>query len=74
MYSPQLNAISTPLSASIGAARGRERVSRTQPRPYLKPSQPHTNNALQTTRWAMICMAGTALSTCQYSGINPQAT
>ena len=74
MYRPQLKAISTPLSASSGAARGRDRVSRNQPRPYFQVSQPQTSSALHTTRWAMICIAGTSFSCCQYSGISPHAT
>ena len=31
-------------------------------------------SALQTMRWATICNDGTALSRCQYSGINPHST
>src|SRR3546814_4049839 len=74
MYRPQLNAISVPLSASIHAARGIARVSRSQPRPYFQNSQPATSTVLQTMRCMMICSDGTDLSRCQYSGITPQIT
>src|SRR3546814_7529371 len=67
MYRPQLNAISVPLSASIHAARGIARVSRTQLRPYFQNSQPATSTVLQTMRCMMICSDGTDLSRCQYS-------
>src|SRR5687768_15605247 len=74
MYRPQLNAISTPLQASIQARRGCDNALRSQPGPCFHNSQPHTNTALHAIRCNTICSEGTDLSRCQYNGIRPQAT
>ena len=74
MYRPQLNAISTPLQASIHARRGCANAARNQPGPCFRSSQPQTNTALHAIRCSTICSEGTDLSRCQYSGIRPQTT
>jgi len=74
MYRPQLNAISSPLRASIARSRGCASAARSQPWPSRHSRKAPTNSALQAIRCSTICSDGTAFSRCQYSGITPHST